>query len=456
MARVWKALWRKGAGILASLLIILLAGPAHADYRLSEVWFSGLEIDDRADLQGNLVLLAHYGGMVDGEFGPGTYSAVVSWQRSIGAAQTGVLSPGDFDLIGQMASEVMSDLGISLVEDPESELAIMLPIGLLAERASRTNGTVYLESSGSMSAETFRRDASMGSLAQQYARAALTTPSKTVTYSTLRSDLYVVTGTAGGRYFYELVRSDGRGTVGFRFTYSEQFKEIGGIASVFAASYSAPMQARQAAREPATAAIPATAPSTPSLQLTLPPPDTGKQKQKTSSPAPELEPGVNEFGNFLTFDDGPGIIAMVGTIGPSTPLDFRRALRSMQSPPTALILASDGGMVSSALMVAYEVHELGISTYVMPELGCYSACAFIFLAGKERLAEGEVGVHQVWGQEADASSAQTVVSDILDAFAEFGVRQEVSSAMLRTLPEDMYIFSQFELTEWNVNTALAR
>tara|TARA_R110000751_G_scaffold31160_4_gene79430 strand:- start:19127 stop:19501 length:375 start_codon:yes stop_codon:yes gene_type:complete len=120
--------------------------------------------------------------------------------------------------------------------------------------------------------------------------------------------------------------------------------------------------------------------------------------------------------------------------------------------PSILALASDGGNVASALMVAYEVFEIGLSTTILPESGCYSACAFIFLAGKERLAEGQLGVHQVWGEDADASSAQSVVSDILEAFSEFQVRQEVTSAMLRTVPEEMYIFDQDELSLWKINT----
>lgn len=156
------------------------------------------------------------------------------------------------------------------------------------------------------------------------------------------------------------------------------------------------------------------------------------------------------FGSFLTFDEIPGLLALVGDIGAKTPLDMRRALNSIDEP-TMLALASDGGNVASALMVAYEVQELGLTTYVMPDTGCYSACSFIFFAGKVRLAEGDLGVHQVWGEDADASSAQSIVSDILEAFSEFGVQQQVTSAMLRTRPEDMYIFSQRELVEWRIN-----
>ena len=406
-------------------------------------WFGKLSVDQRADLQGNLVLLAHYGGMVDGEFGNGTYSALTSWQQSIGYSPTGVLDAHQLDVLEQMASEVMSGMGISLIDDLGGHLSIMLPTGLLTVQRARQNGTWYEDASGEIAAETFWRSSYSGSLAQLYAQASTPTTGKTVSYSTLRNDLYVVTGMQDGRYYYELVHADGSATAGFRFTYTERFREIGGVASVFAASYSTPINVIEAAQEfaPSTQ-TPTTATVEPQRPAASPVP-TVKQKSDAD--------GVREFGSFITMDDAPGVLALIGDIGPSTPLDFRRALRSM-AKPEVLVLASDGGLVASALMIAYDVHELELSTYVLPDTQCYSACSFIFLAGADRLVEGELGVHQVWGEQTDASSAQTVVSDILEAFTEFGVRQEVTSAMLRTVPDSMYVFDAAELAQWELNT----
>lgn len=415
-----------------------LTTPAFADAPQSLAWFTQLTADQRADLQGNLVLLAHYGGMVDGEFGAGTYNALTSWQQSTGYTPTGVLDVPQLEVLEQMASEVMSGIGMSLIDDFGGHLSIMLPTGLLTVQKTRQNGTRYEDASGEIVAETFWRTSYSGSLAQLYAEASTPTVGKTISYSTLRDDLYVVTGLLDGRYYYELVHADGKATAGFRFTYTERFRDIGGVASVFAASYSAPMNVIEAA--------PVHAPVTATVEPEIRTPSSVPTTKKKSDAG-----GTREFGNFITMEEAPGVLALIGDIGPSTPLDFRRALRSMPKPEV-LVLASDGGLVASALMIAYEVHELGLSTYVMPETQCYSACSFIFLAGVDRLVEGELGVHQVWGEKTDASSAQTVVSDILEAFGEFGVRQEVTSAMLRTVPEDMYVFDALELAQWELNS----
>lgn len=442
---------RRAIAVLSVVTAFLVSSPVQADFQQSQAWFERLSENQRADLQGNLVLLAHYGGMVDGQFGANTYGALVRWQQEVKVRPDGVLTTPQLDLLNQMASQVMSDLGMSLVEDLDGHLAIMLPTGLLTQQSKGSNGTIYQDASGEFVAETFWRPSSEGTLSQHYAAAAV---GRNVTYSTLRADLYVVTGTANGRYFYEMVHADGGGAAGFRFTYPEWQRETGGVASVFAASYSMPITGQEVAQGildlglPAPSSVEFATPSTPERPAIVAP-MTPTPKTKTAVPDSNEE-GFRQFGNFLVFDNAPGVIGLVGDIGPSTPLDFRRALRAV-GEPKVLALGSDGGLVSSALLLAYEVHELGLATWVPEEVGCYSACSFIFFAGSERLAEGKLGVHQVWGDEVDASSAQTVVSDILEAFSDFGVRQEVTSAMLRTRPEDMYVFSETELAQWNLN-----
>ncbi len=93
------------------------------------------------------------------------------------------------------------------------------------------------------------------------------------------------------------------------------------------------------------------------------------------------------IGAFLIFDDIPDAILLDGKIDLKAPLELRRALQ--QRPETTLVvLGSPGGLVSSALIVADDIHRLGLSTAIPKGFGCYSACSFVFLAGKERLVEG--------------------------------------------------------------------
>jgi len=433
-----RLLWGRGrmqwaAGMAAGLAAALLSLPAEADLRRSQAWFEGLGSADRAELQKSLVLLAHYGGLVDGAFGAETYGALLEWEHAAGGTPDGVLSAAEAQRLKQMAETASAELGLSIVEDWLGHLRILLPTGLLGEQQPGIDGTRYESADREFAAETFWRSGA-GTLAQQFASVTAPAPARTVGYSVLREDFYVVSGTENGRYFYELARSDALGVAGFRFTYTERYRQVGGVSSVLAASYSVPI-----------AALPPEMPEGPETRLAAPLPEP-----KLEKPVATVEAGTHAYGAFTTFDDAPGVMILIGEIGPGTPLEFRRAVKAA-GVPQVLALASDGGLVASALLLAYEVRELGLSTWVPPDTGCYSACAFVFLAGADRLAEGELGVHQVWGEQVDASAAQTVVSDILEAFGSFGVRQEVTSAMLRTRPEEMHVFSPAELAAWGLN-----
>lgn len=61
---------------------------------------------------------------------------------------------------------------------------------------------------------------------------------------------------------------------------------------------------------------------------------------------------------------------------------------------TTVVLQSDGGDTSAALLMAAKIEKLKLATEV--EAGCYSACPYIFLAGRPRVLRtgGVLGFHR--------------------------------------------------------------
>ncbi|RYE08169.1 MAG: hypothetical protein EOP22_14545 [Hyphomicrobiales bacterium] len=163
------------------------------------------------------------------------------------------------------------------------------------------------------------------------------------------------------------------------------------------------------------------------------------------------------IGPFRLSDDDPRTLYLDRTIEDAAALDFLRALRK-RPEVTTLVLNSDGGLVEQALLIAHEISERGLDTYVPAGSGCYSACAYVFLAGANRKAVGELGVHQVYGpdDDFDVVGTQIALSDVLDALNEFGVRHEVVSEMLRTPPDSMYVFSTRELADLGIDRTPSR
>lgn len=419
-------IWRLGY-FLALFVYAASTTASHADFEQSKGWFGALGDEDRIALQTDLTLAGFYDALVDGTFGPSTYRALTAFQKWNGDPETGVLTEAALRSLARASQSVVEELDLQVVQDESGKLEIAVPRALLPDTTRTSVGTAYTRPDGLMRLDTVLQSASTQSFEDLFHQLSTENARRDVTYRTFRDGYFVVSGVLDGEFFYTLMFAEGDHTTGFTLRWSERYQKQGSIVSLFLASFASPWEE--------TALPPISEPgATPSPLL----------------PASDAEV-VNRIGNFLVSRETPGVIGLRGDIGPSTPLDFRRAVRAA-GDPKVLMLASDGGYVSSALLLAYEVREMGLATYVLPETGCYSACAFVFFAGTERQVDGALGVHQVWGEDTDASAAQTVVSDILEAFADFGVRQEVTSVMLRTLPEDMYVFSSAELHQWGIQS----
>ncbi|PYE41637.1 PAN domain-containing protein [Rhizobium sp. PP-F2F-G20b] len=156
------------------------------------------------------------------------------------------------------------------------------------------------------------------------------------------------------------------------------------------------------------------------------------------------------FGPFSIEEANPTVIKLNGEIDAGTALNFRRAL---QAAPSAklLTLNSPGGAVQMALLIADDVASKGISTFIPKGSECYSACAYIFLAGVERLAEGALGVHQISSDTSNLVSAQMSISDIIDVLNRFETPVEVMTWMFKTPPDEMHVFTAEEIAKYKIN-----
>lgn len=136
------------------------------------------------------------------------------------------------------------------------------------------------------------------------------------------------------------------------------------------------------------------------------------------------------------------------------PIDLRTAFNLKRAileygRPDVLLLNSPGGNLHESLTIAFEIRERGVRTVVLG--GCYSACFFVFAGGLERAVLGKLGVHQFSGAE-DPTAGQVATADIVDALNNLGISSEVVPLMLRTPPEEMYVFNEEELSSFGLIT----
>jgi len=401
--------------IVLSLIFAFAPAVAEASFDTSKQWFERLPDGQRSDIQTDLVLLGHYDFLIDGQFGRATFDAIGDFQKSQSLAASGVLSPSDLATLHDLADRIQQRLGMRRVSDQPANVSMMIPANLLTRRTPTEQGTSYVSADGEISLETMRATLADQSFKDLYDTMTAPDPERTVTYRSFGDNRFVVSGMIGEYSFYTMFLWAGDEAIGYSLAWGKAYADDGAISSVWLASHFSPL---------------GSLPSEPKTKFAGAP---GEIASAFDLPA-----------------DEPDVIALNAEIAPTTPSDLDRALDARPNART-LVLNSPGGAVDSALVLAQEVRRRGLKTYVPDGMGCYSACAYIFFAGENRIADGELGVHQISQDVADIVMTQMTIGDILDALDEFGVQHQVISYMLRTPPEDMYVFSQLELSELGIN-----
>lgn len=131
-----------------------------------------------------------------------------------------------------------------------------------------------------------------------------------------------------------------------------------------------------------------------------------------------------------------------------------------------LVLDSVGGQIYDALLMAEVLFDEGISTYIpsvsfiteeevineepASTANCASSCAYLFFAGRDRVAVGQLGVHQtstskdIVGNLAESEFAtQYVTSEIIRQLNRFDTPPFVYERMF--YDTEMYYFSGQEI-----------
>jgi hypothetical protein len=311
---------------------------------------------------------------------------------------------------------VVERFGLQAVSDERAKLSLVIPSALIRAKSASDQGTFYTSNDDGLWLETTRRPLELQPFNELFAALTRTVTGRIVSYSHLDEDRFVITGAEKGRRFYTLFSKTGVESVGYSLSWQPGYHRDATILAAYLGSNARPLEATPSTGEPRT----------------------------TSATA------IRKFGVFQLPEAAPEAIQLSGEIGIDSPAHFKRALDA-RPDATVLVLNSPGGYVDKALAIADEVHRRGMTTVVRSGQGCYSACAYIFFAGAPRQAYGQLGVHQIHTGIDDLVYAQTTLSNVLDALYLYGVEQSIISHMLRTPPDDMYVFTSAEMSDWHIN-----
>ena len=133
--------------------------------------------------------------------------------------------------------------------------------------------------------------------------------------------------------------------------------------------------------------------------------------------------------------DGPTALLVSGVIGPGSYEEFRLAL--MRGAPELVVIDGPGGVLGEALLIGEEVRRRQLNTMVAARRSCASACAIVFLSGRNKYVGpgAAIGLHSA--STADGRSDPEATELMAKYLSGVGVPGSTLRRMARTAPNDI-------------------
>lgn len=156
----------------------------------------------------------------------------------------------------------------------------------------------------------------------------------------------------------------------------------------------------------------------------------------------------------LEFSNSGGTFSMSGPINHGDARRFIEAYLDWEEPPTLFHIDSEGGDVETAMLIGRFIRDTQIP--VWSGRACYSACVLVFVAGVERLAQGEIGLHRPYYSAkyfanlsaSEAADAYGVAAkSITEYMTEMGVPSSIIDRMFRANSGSLDIIKQDDVAK---------
>ena len=156
---------------------------------------------ERLALQSDLAWVGRYNGAISGEVSERMVAAIKEFQKSRGAKQTGALNPQERGVLADTAKKKQESVGWKVATDPGTGARLGIPAKLAPQQASDANGTKWTSPTGTIQIQLARRKEASPTTAK-LAEREKKEPGRTVGYTVVKPDFFVLSGLQGLKKFY--------------------------------------------------------------------------------------------------------------------------------------------------------------------------------------------------------------------------------------------------------------
>jgi peptidoglycan hydrolase-like protein with peptidoglycan-binding domain len=157
---------------------------------------------ERQALQSDLAWVGQYNGAITGEVSERMLAAIKEFQKERGGKPTGVLNPQERGALAETAKRRRDSVGWKIVTDAGTGIRLGIPVKLVPQEASDASGTKWSSPGGTIQVVLTRRKEASPTTAKLAEREKKEPAGRTIDYTVVKPDFFVLSGLQGLKKFY--------------------------------------------------------------------------------------------------------------------------------------------------------------------------------------------------------------------------------------------------------------
>jgi peptidoglycan hydrolase-like protein with peptidoglycan-binding domain len=157
---------------------------------------------ERLAIQSDLAWVGQYNGAITGEVSERMVAAIKEFQKGRGGKQTGVLNPQERGVLAETAKRRQDNVGWKIVTDPGTGVRLGVPSKLVPQQSSDADGAKWSSPTGTIQIQLARRKEANPTTAKLAEREKKDPPGRTIDYTVVKPDFFVLSGMQGLKKFY--------------------------------------------------------------------------------------------------------------------------------------------------------------------------------------------------------------------------------------------------------------